>query len=104
MLTTFIHIRLKRPQYNYGIKKLITFNSKITSIIAILLTMYLIYNQRNDSAEIDPAFKSDAKELLDKQNAKNAMYSIVIPEDKKYDDYNPLEKFIYYFSKKQIEQ
>ena len=103
MRTTFIHIRLEKPKYNYGISNLITFNSKITNILAILLMIYLIYSQDDQSPNIDPAFRADLKGLDSKSSA-HAMYKIVVPEDKKYDDYNPLEKLIYYFSKKQIGQ
>ena len=78
---------------------MITFHSRTTTILAIFLIIYLFYSKYKNSVHIDPAFKSDLQEISDRKSAENALYKIKVPQDKKYSDYNPLEKFIYFFSK-----
>ncbi|MDJ1407410.1 MAG: hypothetical protein MRQ13_03370 [Candidatus Midichloria sp.] len=47
----------------------------------------------------NPNIQRDFEEAMGLNKSKNAMYKIEVPKNKKYEDYNPLEKFIYNFSK-----
>ncbi|MDJ1305338.1 MAG: hypothetical protein MRQ09_03775 [Candidatus Midichloria sp.] len=78
---------------------MITFNSKILTIAAIGLMIYLGYLQRKESMPSNPNMQRDFEEAMGLNKSKNAMYKIEVPKNKKYEDYNPLERLIYNFSK-----
>ncbi|MDJ1288214.1 MAG: hypothetical protein MRQ08_03075 [Candidatus Midichloria mitochondrii] len=61
--------------------------------------IYLGYLQRKESMPSNPNMQRDFEEAMGLNKSKNAMYKIEVPKNKKYEDYNPLERLIYNFSK-----
>lgn len=83
---------------------LITFNSKIITIAAIGLIVYLGYLHKKEHLPSNPNMQRDFEEELGLNKAKNAMYKIEVPKNKQYKDYNLLEKLIYNFSQNEIKK
>ena len=81
---------------------MLTFNSRIITIAAIGLIIYLGYLHKKEHTPSNPNMQRDFEEEFGINKAKNAKYRIEVPKDKQYKDYNPLEKLIYNFSKHEM--
>lgn len=82
---------------------MITFNSKFVTIAALGFIAYCVYLKQKDALPTNSAMRKAFNEATGVNNAKNAMYKIQVPKNKKYENYNPIEKFIYNFSKNEID-
>lgn len=77
---------------------MITYKSKIVSYAALILLVYLLF-QKYTEYKNKPKYLSQANAFEDISSNTKTKYTIKIDEKKKYEDYNLLEKGIYYFIK-----
>lgn len=79
---------------------MITFNSRIVTIAAILLLLYIVYTQHKKS---EVYHDSPTKAAFEDKTAKlRSKYTIKIDPKKHYDEFNIVEKLIYNFAKDKI--
>ena len=77
---------------------MLNFNSKILTLLAIGFLIYFGYLQKKQNEPLNPNMRRDFEESMGLDRSKNATYKIEVPKNKKYENYNLLEKFIYDFS------
>jgi hypothetical protein len=73
---------------------MLTFNSKIVSIGALCLLCYVVYQRYQDSKW---SSNNQYPKEITAAHPLPSKYTVVVPKDKKYQDYNTLEKLLYYF-------
>ncbi len=76
----------------------ITYKSKIVAYLALILLGYLLF-QKYSEYRNKPAYLKQADIFSSTSDNVETKYTIKIDENKRYKDYNFLEKWIYYFIK-----
>ena len=77
---------------------MITYDSKIVTYLALIFLGYLLF-QKYTEHKNKPAYIKQTSAFEALTNSRDTKYTLKIDEDKKYKDYNLLEKGIYYFIK-----
>ena len=79
---------------------MITYNSKIVRYSAILLIFYVIWQSYEKNKT--PFRKHHVESMQFLNSAQDSKHTIEIDDNKKYKDFTILEKFVYYFAKKDL--
>lgn len=77
---------------------MIKFDSKIANLVAVLFLVYLFYNAyQTKKAMIRHTATRDYQKVLNngRSQTTSSQYILTVPENKKYEDYNILEKILY---------